>query len=65
MAVFFYVLYVLIAINVFVFARPDTKAILLVESGVRIHSTDFEWPKNNMPSGFAMKVSLWCSYGQT
>ncbi|CAL8273531.1 unnamed protein product [Merluccius merluccius] len=35
--------------------KPDTKAILLVESGVRIHSTDFEWPKNNMPSGFAMK----------
>ncbi|KAJ7989276.1 hypothetical protein DPEC_G00317800 [Dallia pectoralis] len=35
--------------------KPDTKAILLVESGLRIHSTDFEWPKNVMPSGFAMK----------
>ncbi|XP_068194100.1 ribosome quality control complex subunit NEMF [Antennarius striatus] len=35
--------------------KPDTKAILLVESGTRIHSTDFEWPKNMMPSGFAMK----------
>ncbi|XP_071757357.2 ribosome quality control complex subunit NEMF [Centroberyx gerrardi] len=35
--------------------KPDTKAILLVESGIRIHSTDFEWPKNIMPSGFAMK----------
>lgn len=35
--------------------KPDMKAILLVESGVRIHSTDFEWPKHNMPSGFAMK----------
>ncbi|KAK6304137.1 hypothetical protein J4Q44_G00247230, partial [Coregonus suidteri] len=35
--------------------KPDTKAILLVESGLRIHSTDFEWPKNMMPSGFAMK----------
>ncbi|KAI5101931.1 hypothetical protein C0J45_7283 [Silurus meridionalis] len=35
--------------------RPDSKAVLLVESGIRIHSTDFEWPKNLMPSGFAMK----------
>ncbi|XP_056151602.1 ribosome quality control complex subunit NEMF-like [Lampris incognitus] len=35
--------------------KPDTKAVLLVESGIRIHSTDFEWPKNLMPSGFAMK----------
>ncbi|KAM4624775.1 ribosome quality control complex subunit NEMF isoform 2-T3 [Polymixia lowei] len=35
--------------------KPDTKAVLLVESGIRIHSTDFEWPKNIMPSGFAMK----------
>uniref|UniRef100_H3DIP4 Ribosome quality control complex subunit NEMF n=1 Tax=Tetraodon nigroviridis TaxID=99883 RepID=H3DIP4_TETNG len=35
--------------------KPDSKAILLVESGTRIHSTDFEWPKNMMPSGFAMK----------
>lgn len=40
--------------------RPDTKAILLVESGIRIHSTDFEWPKNMMPSGFAMKVRTSC-----
>ncbi|KAJ8341664.1 hypothetical protein SKAU_G00339550 [Synaphobranchus kaupii] len=35
--------------------KPDTKAILLLESGIRIHSTEFEWPKNMMPSGFAMK----------
>ncbi|XP_061824217.2 ribosome quality control complex subunit NEMF isoform X1 [Nerophis lumbriciformis] len=35
--------------------KPDCKAILLLESGIRIHSTDFEWPKNMMPSGFAMK----------
>ncbi|XP_044022518.1 nuclear export mediator factor Nemf-like isoform X1 [Siniperca chuatsi] len=34
---------------------PDSKAVLLVESGIRLHSTDFEWPKNMMPSGFAMK----------
>ncbi|KAM5129613.1 ribosome quality control complex subunit NEMF [Mantella aurantiaca] len=35
--------------------KPDSKAILLVESGIRIHTTEFEWPKNMMPSGFAMK----------
>ncbi|MCJ8737099.1 hypothetical protein PDJAM_G00019970 [Pangasius djambal] len=35
--------------------KPDSKAVLLIESGIRIHSTDFEWPKNVMPSGFAMK----------
>ncbi|KAM4543259.1 ribosome quality control complex subunit NEMF [Odontesthes bonariensis] len=35
--------------------KPDMKAVLLIESGTRIHSTDFEWPKNMMPSGFAMK----------
>ncbi|XP_053365536.1 ribosome quality control complex subunit NEMF-like [Clarias gariepinus] len=35
--------------------KPDSKAVLLIESGIRIHSTDFEWPKNIMPSGFAMK----------
>ncbi|XP_073494661.1 ribosome quality control complex subunit NEMF [Phyllobates terribilis] len=35
--------------------KPDCKAVLLVESGIRIHTTEFEWPKNMMPSGFAMK----------
>ncbi|XP_047201061.1 ribosome quality control complex subunit NEMF-like isoform X2 [Girardinichthys multiradiatus] len=35
--------------------KPDSKAVLLIESGTRVHSTDFEWPKNMMPSGFAMK----------
>uniref|UniRef100_A0A8C0GF64 Ribosome quality control complex subunit NEMF n=1 Tax=Chelonoidis abingdonii TaxID=106734 RepID=A0A8C0GF64_CHEAB len=35
--------------------RPDCKATLLIESGIRIHTTEFEWPKNMMPSGFAMK----------
>lgn len=37
--------------------RPDCKATLLLESGIRIHTTEFEWPKNMMPSGFAMKVN--------
>ncbi|XP_056332418.1 ribosome quality control complex subunit NEMF isoform X2 [Danio aesculapii] len=35
--------------------KPDCKAVLLIESGIRIHCTEFDWPKNMMPSGFAMK----------
>ncbi|XP_067310891.1 ribosome quality control complex subunit NEMF-like isoform X2 [Pseudorasbora parva] len=35
--------------------KPDFKSVLLIESGVRIHCTEFDWPKNMMPSGFAMK----------
>ncbi|NXY36445.1 NEMF factor, partial [Pomatorhinus ruficollis] len=35
--------------------RPDCKATLLLESGIRLHLTEFEWPKNMMPSSFAMK----------
>ncbi|XP_052008996.1 ribosome quality control complex subunit NEMF-like isoform X2 [Xyrauchen texanus] len=35
--------------------KPDTKSVLLIESGIRIHRTEFDWPKNIMPSGFAMK----------
>ncbi|XP_016120279.1 nuclear export mediator factor Nemf-like [Sinocyclocheilus grahami] len=27
----------------------------MIESGIRIHCTEFDWPKNMMPSGFAMK----------
>lgn len=37
--------------------RPEEKAVLLIESGVRFHSTAFEWPKNASPSGFSMKVN--------
>ncbi|KAH0501827.1 Nuclear export mediator factor Nemf [Microtus ochrogaster] len=39
----------------FLLNRPDFKATLLLESGIRIHTTEFEWPKNMMPSSFAMK----------
>ncbi|NXC11540.1 NEMF factor, partial [Orthonyx spaldingii] len=35
--------------------KPECKATLLLESGIRIHVTEFEWPKNMMPSSFAMK----------
>jgi predicted ribosome quality control (RQC) complex YloA/Tae2 family protein len=36
--------------------RSEEKAMLLFESGIRIHTTDFQWPKNPAPSGFSMKV---------
>lgn len=39
------------------FQRSEEKYILLLESGNRIHTTDFQWPKNVAPSGFSMKVS--------
>lgn len=34
----------------------DVKETLLFESGVRFHTTSFEWPKNPSPSGFSMKL---------
>ena len=40
--------------------RSEEKAMLLFESGCRIHTTEFDWPKNMMPSGFAMKVRWDC-----
>ena len=40
------------------FYRTDCKVMLLVESGNRISTTEFEWPKNLMPSGFSMKVQV-------
>ncbi|XP_019850525.1 PREDICTED: nuclear export mediator factor Nemf-like [Amphimedon queenslandica] len=37
-------------------ARSEEKIVLLVESGCRLHTTEFEWPKHLQPSGFAMKL---------
>lgn len=39
-----------------VLLRPDDKAVILIESGIRIHGTEYDWPKNMAPSGFSMKV---------
>ncbi|KAK6639202.1 hypothetical protein RUM43_007472 [Polyplax serrata] len=36
--------------------KTDEKIVILIESGTRIHTTDFEWPKNVAPSGFSMKL---------
>lgn len=38
--------------------RNDEKVVLLLESGNRIHTTAFEWPKHVAPSGFSMKVNF-------
>lgn len=32
------------------------KTVLLLESGIRFHTTAFEWPKGMVPSGFSMKL---------
>ncbi|KAF8767801.1 Nuclear export mediator factor Nemf like protein [Argiope bruennichi] len=36
--------------------RYEEKIVILLESGMRIHTTEFEWPKNPSPSGFSMKL---------
>ena len=36
--------------------QPDKKVVLLIESGTRLHTTEFDWPKNPAPSGFSMKL---------
>eukprot|EP01117_Protostelium_nocturnum_P006408 TRINITY_DN2310_c0_g4_i1.p1 TRINITY_DN2310_c0_g4~~TRINITY_DN2310_c0_g4_i1.p1 ORF type:complete len:1128 (-),score=530.66 TRINITY_DN2310_c0_g4_i1:37-3420(-) len=37
-------------------AKPDHKVFLLIESGIRIHSTDFAREKQNIPSVFTLKL---------
>jgi len=36
--------------------KTEEKAVLLLESGIHLHITDFQWPKNPTHSGFSMKV---------
>uniref|UniRef100_A0A2R5LNK1 Putative rna-binding protein n=1 Tax=Ornithodoros turicata TaxID=34597 RepID=A0A2R5LNK1_9ACAR len=36
--------------------RQEEKSVLLIESGVRFHKTDYAWPKSQQPSGFSMKL---------
>ncbi|XP_023241900.1 nuclear export mediator factor NEMF-like [Centruroides sculpturatus] len=40
----------------FKLARQEEKCTILVESGIRIHKTDYEWPKSVAPHGFTMKL---------
>ncbi|CAH8564142.1 unnamed protein product [Dicrocoelium dendriticum] len=36
--------------------KGEDKFVLLLESGARLHFTEFDWAKNTMPSGFSMKL---------
>lgn len=38
--------------------RPDLKTFVVIESGIRLHSTIYSQNKNDVPSIFAMKVTL-------
>ncbi|KNE61040.1 hypothetical protein AMAG_06796 [Allomyces macrogynus ATCC 38327] len=38
------------------FAKPEHKELVVVESGIRMHATEFEREKQVQPSGFAMKL---------
>lgn len=37
-------------------AEETLKQVLIIESGIRIHLTDYDWPKSSAPSGFTMKL---------
>ncbi|KAJ3086652.1 hypothetical protein HK102_012770, partial [Quaeritorhiza haematococci] len=40
----------------FKFNKPDQKELLLIESGIRMHTTQFAREKSTAPSNFAMKL---------
>lgn len=40
----------------FKFQLNNEKCVLLLESGVRLHITNYEWTKNDAPSSFSMKL---------
>ncbi|KAJ3211846.1 hypothetical protein HDU67_004227 [Dinochytrium kinnereticum] len=40
----------------FKFGKPDSKEILLIESGVRIHTTTYEREKSKTPNAFSTKL---------
>lgn len=40
----------------FKFQLSNEKCVLLLESGVRLHVTNYEWTKKDAPSSFSMKV---------
>lgn len=40
----------------YTYFRSDVKYTLLIESGIRLHLTNFDYPKNITPSGFSMKL---------
>lgn len=40
------------------FAKTDNKVFVVIESGIRIHTTTYTRERNDIPSIFAMKVIL-------
>ena len=38
------------------FSRDEVKRTLLIESGIRFHLTNYDWPKSPAPSSFSMKL---------
>ncbi|KAL1916732.1 uncharacterized protein VTP21DRAFT_5436 [Calcarisporiella thermophila] len=40
----------------FKFSKPEHKELVLIESGIRLHSTQFAREKNQIPSGFCTKL---------
>ena len=42
----------------FKLAAKGNKEYLLIEAGIRMHTTNFVRNKNNIPSGFTMKVGF-------
>lgn len=42
----------------FKLAAKGVKEFLLIEAGIRMHTTDFVRNKNLIPSGFSLKVSI-------
>lgn len=38
------------------FSKASRKETLLIESGIRLHTTNFVRNKKDIPSGFSMKV---------
>ncbi|XP_028966348.1 nuclear export mediator factor NEMF [Galendromus occidentalis] len=40
----------------FKLVRQEEKAVLIFESGIRIHTTEYDWPKGMAPSGFSSKL---------
>lgn len=51
---FFLILFIK-KLKLIVIFRPNDKAFILFESGIRIHRTSFDWPKAVFPSSFSMK----------
>lgn len=47
-------------IYLFKLAAKGNKEFLLIEAGIRMHTTNFVRNKNSIPSGFIMKVIYIC-----